>query len=54
MNIGEGHDDVDDEVGDEAMFHLQRVEIDGNVYNLFFDGGCGRSVVSKVAVEMLK
>ena len=53
VNVGGGPGEIDDEVIDEPMFLLQKVEIDGNVHNLFFDDGCGGSVVSKVAVDML-
>ena len=49
----ENHPDVDKEITDEAMFLLQVVEIDGEHYNVFFDDGCGGSIVSKRARDKL-
>ena len=40
-------------IKDAAIFLLQRIKIDGITLNIFYDGGCGDSVVKKSAVDKL-
>ena len=40
-------------IKDAAIFLLQRIEFEGITLNIFYDGGCGDSVVKKSAVDKL-
>ena len=45
---------IEKPVKDEAIFLFQKVVIDSNTYNIFYDSGCGDFCVSKSAVNKLK
>ena len=38
---------------ESAVYMFQRIEVDGNTYNLFFDSGCGDLVCRKEATTKL-
>ena len=46
-------DPDDEEPEDMAMYILQTIRVGNENYNLFYDGGCGASVLMKTAVDKL-
>ena len=52
LNINKGMTEAD--VYDNAIFMLQTIEVRGQLFNLFFDSGCGDMVVRKPVVDCLE
>ena len=46
-------DTVEEEITDDPLYLLQVIEVDGKQYNVFYDDGCGGSILTKSAQERL-
>ena len=44
----------EDEITDEGLYLLQKIEVDGKEYNMFYDDGCGSAVTRKNATDRLE
>ena len=47
------HSKIEPPVREEGLFLFQKIVVDGEVYNVFFDDGCGDFCVNKSAVDRL-
>ena len=44
---------VEEEITDDPLYLLQVIEVEGRQYNVFYDDGCGGSIITKSAKERL-